>query len=332
MESTRKLRRGLGDVSFLFAKKGSPETEPTTSSLTVLPETSGIPCICVCHPVHPEDSLLFSSYLASRFISEEIACTLVSVDFPLSHRKEARPKESLVHEPAGGRIHRLTLPWTRIEKISTQGPFDSGDLGIERQEIIFLDFDFNQAPYFPPWISVMDHLVLLLTPSSESLTENFRLIKRIAFSQKPIEIGVLFESAPRAREGEGLFEKFSELVSRRLGIRLNWLGSITLPRGNRQAVEAFDVNQLLFPRIKSKVSLLEKKQFIRQLREMESGLEVQGSSNGQDFPKDDPGFGKEKKSIQQTLRLNRAELEDFAELGVELRSLYPAQALSRSPA
>ena len=92
--------------------------------------------------------------------------------------------------------------------------------------VFFFDFDYDDPRCFEKVIPVLDKWVLFVKPEQESLAEAYKFIKASIPLSQHLEYFILINEAAPGNKGGPLFERFSEMASRRLGITLHGLGSM----------------------------------------------------------------------------------------------------------
>lgn len=90
--------------------------------------------------------------------------------------------------------------------------------------ILLFDFDYSNPLYFEKIVPVLDQWILLIKPEQESLCEGYKFIKASVPLNRDLEYFIVLNEAAWDDRGILLFEKFSDMVSRRLGLSLHWLG------------------------------------------------------------------------------------------------------------
>ena len=236
--SERKLRRGLEDLSPLFRNSMPGPVEENIS----LHPSFDVQFLTVCVPDHEGDAFLANAYLASQMVRQaNLYASLVSVVpgfnvFP--PKVESLPFLELL-DP---RISRLTVShqelWTLTQKDLNGKVPQSFRHQVQNTEplMIFLEFEPAQFRSLARIAPLLDRVIFFVQPQVESLREAYRLIKIFWSLNRTIEFFLLFRGriVPCSR-GEFLFERFSLIVSRFLGISIEWLGDLAFPEKNEPA-------------------------------------------------------------------------------------------------
>ena len=74
-------------------------------------------------------------------------------------------------------------------------------------------------------IALLDQYVLVVNCGIKSLTEAYRQLKTMVWLNPRIDVSLVFDGDPEDSHGERLFEGFSQIAERQLGLELNWLGA-----------------------------------------------------------------------------------------------------------
>ena len=219
MNESRRLKRGLSDLSPLFGPDQKRDTP------------KGFYCLSVFSPNFPGDSLFLNAYLASRIATAELPGSILSVD---SHEGARAPQRdrTLRNESFGIRLRRITLSWDQLEALWNVPPV-AKPAGASTSHALFLDFNYSHPGYFRKLIPILDQWILLVQPTTESLTEAYKMIKATVPLNPRLEYFLLFDGSGADPRGGLLFERFSEMAARRLGIHLVWLGSLHFPKESR---------------------------------------------------------------------------------------------------
>ena len=240
MESSKKLTRGLEDVSPLFG----PTIQPPAH------RPAEIQILSVSSPRDEGDSLLLNTYFASRVASSQKPCSLISL---LSRAANLCPWRSNIKktEPFGQHIKRHSLFWDELKDVLEAGK----QYRIREDRHIFLDFEYFHLLYFPKLLSLLDKWVLLLKPTPESLTEGYKMIKAGLSLNPFMECFVLLESKVNPPSDSSIFEKFAALVSKHLNFNVSWLGWLDLSDPDHAFSAELNVDQLQFQPSQTKVTL-----------------------------------------------------------------------------
>ena len=246
LNEERKLKRGLKDISPLFSREREEKT------VLVENAESGIQILNVFSPDLAGDSLFLNTYLASQVASRERPCSILSIHSRYLEREReteerngsACGRKSNALESLGAHLKRHTLSWDELEQV-WQRPLAPRLSAQPRAQILFLDFEYSQAPYFERVIPLLDTWILYLEPSLESLSEAYKMIKAASTLNVHLEYFLLFAGKPADKKGDYLYERFSDMAARRLGVSLNWLGSLHLPRGSQAILAELALDRLM---------------------------------------------------------------------------------------
>ncbi len=204
MMEERRLKRGLKDISPLFQSEAAGPVQTLEPSLEI---------VSVFSPDRPHDPLFFNRYLASQLTGAGQPCSILSI----------RSKPA-----ADASVRSVT--WEEFREICRRPLHRS--LSDQFNRAIFLDFDYARESYVEKIMPLLNKWVVVLELSMESLNEAYKMMKGIAPLNRHLQLFVLFAGEAPMNRAELLFERFSEMVSRRLGLDLVWLGSVPVrPNG-----------------------------------------------------------------------------------------------------
>ena len=224
MEESRRLKRGLKDISPLFeiAEKANPPALLGSGQ-------GGFQCLSVFSPDFPGDSLFLNACIASRIAASDHACSILSI----ASRAQLSPAPSASrifrNESYGSQIRRFILSWDQLETV-WHSSVPRGIVPSSSLQFLFLDFEYFHPLYFQRLVPILDQGIIFVQPTIESLTEAYKMIKATVSLNPRLEYSLLFDGSPADPRGSILFEGFSEIVAKMLGISLVWLGSLHLPR------------------------------------------------------------------------------------------------------
>jgi len=217
LKESRKLKRGLRDISQLFRSKS--ERAPAKSEPS-LPRASKI--VSVISPNNPGDSLFLNTFLASQVEPFQYQCLIVSISLD----------ESRVSDFSTA-TERTVISWNQFLSYCHKGI--SENMSHEQNAaLVFIDFEYTHVPEMEKVINLVDKLVILLRPTFESFKEAYKAIKATYYFNREIEYYVIFEGASDDPRGTVILEKLSEMASQYLGVQLIWLGSIHFSEGTRR--------------------------------------------------------------------------------------------------
>ncbi len=229
----KKLVRGLEDISPLFQSLPKPAHDGPEQAF---PSVSfDVQFLSVCVPNHDGDAFLANAFLASQLIqgAANLHASLVSI----------MPGMNAVSKPRG-HFHALELLDSKISRLSLSHQelwtFTKGKKPKAQKTfvappslanfLVFLEFEPSQFRSLSQIALLLDRMILFLQPSIESLREGYRIIKTFWSLNREIEFFLLFRDREVCGAQEGfLFERFSLITSRFLGISPGWLGNLTLP-------------------------------------------------------------------------------------------------------
>ena len=148
--------------------------------------------------------------------------------------------EAPLHE-GGIRRHRMSL--LEFEKnCSSVLPLESLHGG-GSAAMLLLDFSWAYPSLFEKTIGLLDKIVFWVRPEMESLSQVYKWIKGSSGLNSRIECLLAYDGE-NERKGSLAFEKFSEMVSRRLGVDLSWLGCCPVS-GMPSSSQALNLDLLL---------------------------------------------------------------------------------------
>jgi len=260
---SKKLKRGLKDLSHLFQKGGQVSQQPlwvpapseslpqpVKMPLSESPPKSGIQIMSIFCPDMASDALFLNTYLATRIASAQRTCSILSL-----HTKGLKESDDSTQfarqESYGHYVKRIPLTWNQFLE-ARQHPLDEKINHVNQDHVIFLDFDYPMVPDAEKIFTVLDKWILILQPSLESITEAYRLIKESQLYRSDVDYFMLYDGSMNDPRGEQLYEKMSELVERRMGIQLNWLGYLDLSQESRQIDANLRLDHLFIQSIDSR--------------------------------------------------------------------------------
>ena len=220
MDENRKLKRGLKDVSPLF-ENSQPLPVP------VLPSKEfDIQVMSVYSPDWPKYHLRLNGYFASRLASATRPSSVITLDPP------ARPGDRGDDRPVlGPHTRHLSLAWEEFVKICQRSNAERGASKQQaRNQLIFFDFPFHEPICFEKLVPLLDKWIILVRPTLESMAEAYKMIKASIPLNGRMEYFLVLGETDKNGTGALLFERFSELADKRLGISLSWLGNFPMPQ------------------------------------------------------------------------------------------------------
>jgi len=239
--ASKKLKRGLEDISPLFQPSSTQPSEVTASRLALF----DIQFLTVCVPDHEGDAFLANAYIASQVVrSANLFASLVSIapGFNVSVSKSLDPLPSL--ELLDSRISRIRLSHQELWTLTQTGASRNSYQGTKESRsplMVFLEFEPAQFRSLARLALLLDRVVLYVQPQVESLREAYRLIKIFWSLNREIEFFLLFRGGlPSQAQEAFLFERFSLITSRFIGISSGWLGNLAFPDKNDRSRTASD--------------------------------------------------------------------------------------------
>ncbi|MBI4115906.1 MAG: hypothetical protein HY447_04955 [Candidatus Omnitrophica bacterium] len=235
----RKLKRGLEDISPLFKSiphSNSPVIHPP--SVSYQENLYDVQFLTVCVPDHEGDAFLANAYLASQIVRHaNFYASLVSIVPGFNTRPSSRSLEALPSlELLDPHISRLVLSHQELWNFTQNGSqaFHREDLNTpptnQNPFLLFLEFEPTHFRSLARIALLLDRVVLFVQPLVESLKEAYRMIKIFSSHNREIEFTLLFRGRAASKSlEEFLFEQFSLITSRFLGISAVWLGNLDFP-------------------------------------------------------------------------------------------------------
>lgn len=228
-QDSKKLKRGLKDISPLFEDRSKPVNRLESSFETFKP-VSRPQSISFWSAESSQGRTLLNSKMAARVQSKGCESLLISL------KSEIMPAANL-ELPPGQKHYSLSLDQFEIICRSDLKPVE----GFENA-VLFFDFDYSNPVHFEKVIPMLDKWILLVGPELESLTEVFRFLKASMPLHKNLEYYFMAQTKDE-KIAESLYEKFSDMVSRRLGIAMNWLGLYETGKPEQQGEALYEILQ-----------------------------------------------------------------------------------------
>lgn len=243
MDDSKKLVRGLKDISPIFGVAADEVPAHHSPEVQVLGVSS---------PDHDGDSLLLNTFFASRLVSPEKTCSLVSV---LSRQSRI----SLLGKPGmpesyGEHLERYCLYWDELRDLIDQ-PSPARSEGVLQSRDIFLDFEYRHLLHFEKALCLLDKWVLLLKPTAESLADGYKMMKAGLVLNPQLEFYITLSGKAEGPKGEMIFDRFSGFVAQHLDVQLGWLGWMDLSDSARHFSEALHTELLRYQPWNAKPSL-----------------------------------------------------------------------------
>lgn len=216
MEDSRKLKRGLRDISPLFSAPSAPQTaySPRILKETIV-EKPVLQLVSVFHPRYQKNSQILDFWMARHILKS--GCQTAVLSISAESRTDAGRARPVFQE--GIAYKSMTL--SEFEKICASS-VKTDDL--PQSSLLFLNFSWLQAAFFRKVIPVLDKTVLWINADLEMLTETYRQLKWMSRQNSKTEFCIAYDGSSGNQSGSAIFEKFSEMVSRNLKIDLSWLG------------------------------------------------------------------------------------------------------------
>lgn len=210
---SRRLKRGLKDISPLFDQESKEENKQI-----YVPSKMSKPLktLSVYDPRHGFSSLPLNTFFASFLKTlghESVVVTL----------REDHKSLSGVGGPSD--VKRFIINHQQFQTICRS---DSGKGENLSGSVLFFDFNPMNPVHFKTVLPVLDQWIFSLTPDFESLAEAYKVMKAAIPVNPNLEYFVMYEGPQNESKEALLFERFSELVSRRLGVGINWLGQFDI--------------------------------------------------------------------------------------------------------
>lgn len=230
MEDSRKLKRGLRDISPLFAE---PQTaySPQILKETIV-EKPVLQLVSVFHPRYQKNSQILDFWMARHILQSGYQTAVLSIS--AESRTDAGRAKPVFHE---GIAHK-SMTLSEFDTICASS-VKKDDL--TQSSILFLNFSWLQAAFFRKVIPVLDKTILWINADLEMLTETYRQLKWLAKQNSKTEFCIAYDGSSGNQNGSVIFEKFSEMVSRNLKIDLSWLGGCeALAQPSSHGPDTFD--------------------------------------------------------------------------------------------
>lgn len=204
-EEPKHLKRGLKDISPLFQSMTvKKDHESMAVSTAVPPHVQSLSLFC---PEAPQNSHFLNSCLAAKMQSLAYQCALISV---------GQQKVQKAHAP----VKRFSISLRQFEEICQSKSRSAESF---ESSVFFFDFDYSNPITFEKVMPFLDRWILLLKPEQESITEGYKFLKASLPLNPNLECFVIVNGLP-GNISSHLFERFSELTSRHLGVAPHWLG------------------------------------------------------------------------------------------------------------
>jgi hypothetical protein len=134
------------------------------------------------------------------------------------------------------RISRIRLSHQELWSLIDRRPNPAISLSSKEDgdsRLVLIEFEPGQFRSLARISLLLDRIILFIEPEVESLREAYRLMKIFWGLNREIEFMLLFRTRLTEEKKEVLlFERFSLITSRFLGISPGWLGELALPERN----------------------------------------------------------------------------------------------------
>lgn len=233
MTVEKKLKRGLGDISPLFQTSAIKKE----GEQALLQPAFDVQFLSVCVPAREKDVFPATASLASHWVrSADVFATLVRIApghntfksrssdlFRSTELLDSRISEwVLSHQEVWSFTQNGSLPQRKPAPLPSPHPDP-------RSFLVFLEFEPSEFRSLSRLALLLDRLILLVEPRVESLREAYRLMKVFWNLNREIDFFLLFrERSFLSGRDEFLYEHFSLITSRFLGISPGWLGHLAL--------------------------------------------------------------------------------------------------------
>lgn len=216
MEDSRKLKRGLRDISPLFSASSAPQTAyPPRVIKEVIEDKPVLQLVSVFHPRYQKNSQILDFWMARHIV--RAGCQTAVLSLTADSQTDVSREHPVFQE---GIAHK-NMNLSDFDKVCASSAKASA---LPQSSLLFLNFSWLQAAFFRKVIPVLDKTVMWINADLEMLTESYRQLKWMARQSSKTEFCIAFDGSSGAENGSVVFEKFSEMASRNLGIDLRWLG------------------------------------------------------------------------------------------------------------
>lgn len=215
MDDGKRLKRGLKDISPLFGPEAAVPAPARVSAPKTAQPVQSLGVFC---PQNAKQTLYLSSKFAFRIKAFGGECVLLSIG---GTKSQAPEKPLSLESPTGVHLKRFHLTLDQLEDACR---FQSHAVENFGSSVFFFNFDYSNPIQFKKVMPMLDKWIIFLTPELESLTEAFKFIKASLALNHTLEYFVVCEGPKNSSKSSVLYERFSEIVSRRIGVSVNWLG------------------------------------------------------------------------------------------------------------
>jgi hypothetical protein len=233
--SEKKLKRGLEDLSPLFRSQSPPATAAVPAAPTAIEVPFEVEFLAVCTPDQEGDAFLANAYVASQVVRQTpLRASLVSIVPGFNALPARSPDPFPSFELLSLNLSRITVSHQELWSFMSH-PCSPSSVGFPTT-LVFLEFEPAQFHSLARIALLLDRIIFFVQPQAESLREAYRLMKVFWHLNREIEFSLLFRApGSSGREEEFLFERFSLIASRFLGISTEWLGNLAFPENKNLA-------------------------------------------------------------------------------------------------
>lgn len=247
----KKLKRGLKDLSPLFQAAQTvqkqvlaPAYEPETA--TPPPDWAHDYSLVTCSIFYPHASgaaaRRLNAHFRTRLSTESRTCSVISIRTDREHA-DAGPAQTEAGAE-GARTRHFTLSWEQFVSACARPLNPKGGGFASGSDVLLFDFSYPAVPDAEKILPLVDKWVLITMPTLDSVTESYRLIKESRRCRADSDYYMVFDSAEGYRHGEELYDKLSVMVEKKLGVQLNWMGSLDAPSASVPFGGTFDPQYL----------------------------------------------------------------------------------------
>ena len=252
MNEPKKLKRGLRDISPLFDPNAKSVEEPTV----LVNQEVGLRVLSVFSPDFKGDRRLLSQMLGLKLCSADHGGSILSIASTETAQKvEEEDRRQENPEILNPSLKRFNCTENDLDTIFQAQ--HSREVSFLNTQTIIFDFDHYEPKVFEKIMPVIDQWVILIRPTLEGVSEAYKLIKASVALNPDLEYFLAVDALqddPRVGE---LYEKLSDMISRRLHVQLNWLGCMPVSKGIRALSWELHLDQLAVKNIE-KIDSIEK--------------------------------------------------------------------------
>ncbi|MDP3919532.1 MAG: hypothetical protein Q8R76_01815 [Candidatus Omnitrophota bacterium] len=222
MNPDRKLKRGLKDISPAFSEP--TKAIPSIVRRVTLDGPPGVTVLSIFSPDYPADSFLLNTLLASRLANAQRPGHIISIDAEWDARQAGKEKRIFSQELLNLHLRRSRFSWSQFSEICRRRVPETATVTVPDQ-LIFLDVHYGCVPFDEEIAPILDKWIFFLQPRADSLSEAYKMMKATFAHNPHLEYFLVFEGDSKRKPlGPYLFERFSSILSERLGVNLVWLG------------------------------------------------------------------------------------------------------------